>query len=304
MFYNKTIRLMGNRFVLGISASQEKEAYEKIDLAISEISRIEQLLTTYSENSITNQVNTAAGINPVVVPQEFFHLVSRAQRISDLTQGAFDLSYGSLDKRFWNFDQTMQSLPDPKEAAKSVSLINYKNIILDNQNSTVFLKEKGMRIGFGGIGKGYAADKAASLLKNLGAENGIVNASGDLKTWGTREGKPWTISIAHPDSPKTPFSELQIGEMAVATSGTYEKYVEIGGKRYSHTIDPKTGFPIFGTKSVTVVCPVAELADAMATPLSVMGVKNSLNLIDQMENMACIIVDDQNVVYTSKNLRL
>lgn len=301
MFYSKKIKLMGNRFIISIDDESENSAFQKIDLAVSEISRIEKIFTTYSEDSITNQINLLAGIKPVLVPEEFFNLVYRAIKISELTDGAFDLSYGSLDKSLWNFDQTLSILPDDK-ALNNLKLINFRNIILDSGQSTIYLKEKGMRIGFGGIGKGYAADRASHLLQNLGVKNGVVNASGDLKTWGNQNGKPWTISIANPDAPQTAFSELEVGNMAVATSGTYEKYVEIDGRRYSHTINPKTGLPVTGIKSVTVVCPIAELADAMATPISIMGVSKSLNLINQMKNMACVIIDDSNRMFTSKNL--
>jgi thiamine biosynthesis lipoprotein len=138
-------------------------------------------------------------LHPVKVDREVYDLIARSLRISVITQGAFDISYGSIDKRFWNFDQGMTSLPDKETAKKMVRLINYKNILLDDENCTVFLKEKGMRIGFGGIGKGYAAEKAKYLLQSLGIESGVVNASGDLTAWGCQpDGKPWTIGIASP----------------------------------------------------------------------------------------------------------
>ena len=202
-------------------------------------------MTTFDSNSQTNQINSNAGIHPVQVDREVFDLIERSLRISELTQGAFDISYGSIDKRFWNFDLSMKSLPDKTTAKRTVRLINYKNIILDRNRLTVFLKEKGMRIGFGGIGKGYAAEKAKQLLATMGIESGIVNASGDLTAWGYQiDGKPWTIGIADPDT-RNPFSFLNITDLSVATSGNYEKYVTINGQRYSHTIDPRTGFPVY-----------------------------------------------------------
>jgi thiamine biosynthesis lipoprotein len=162
-----------------------------------------------------------------------------------------------------------------------------------------------MRIGFGGIGKGYAADRAKALLVKEGVESGIVNASGDLITWGFQaDGKPWTIGIAHPDNASQPFSSLNISNMAIATSGNYEKYAMIDGKKYSHTINPRTGLPVTGIKSVTIISPYAEIADAMATPVMVMGVKAGLHLINQIPQLACIIIDDDNAVYTSNQIRL
>lgn len=296
---------MGNRFEISVIDEDRKRAEHYIDEAIAEIRRIEKLLTTFSEESQTNQINKQAGIQPVRVDQEVFDLIRRSLRISALTQGAFDITYGSIDKRLWNFDTHMTALPDLATAKRLVRLINYRHVLLDEANCTVFLKEKGMRIGFGGIGKGYAAECARRLLRAQGVKSGIINAAGDLATWGNQpDGKPWTIGIADPNATNEAFSYMTISDLAVATSGNYEKYVMINGKRYSHTIDPKTGLPVSGIKSVTIICPNAEIADAMATPVMVMGVRAGLHLINQMQQIACIIVDDSNKVYTSKNIHV
>lgn len=303
--HQKFLRLMGNSFALTVVEENAELAEAHIDTAVDEIRRIEALLTTFSESSQTNQVNQQAGISPVQVDREVFSLVQRAIRISELTQGSFDISYGSIDKSLWNFDLSMKALPDKEVAKASVRLINYKNIILNADECSIFLKEKGMRIGFGGIGKGYAAEMAKSLLIKRGVKAGVVNASGDLTTWGKQpDGTEWTVGIADPISRDRSFSSLCISNMAIATSGNYEKYVVIDGKKYSHTIDPKTGFPVTGIKSATIICPNAELADAMATPIMVMGVRVGLDLVNQLPNMACIIVDDANRVHTTRNITI
>ncbi|MCO5949028.1 FAD:protein FMN transferase [Mucilaginibacter flavidus] len=303
--HKRVLRLMGNRFEISVVSDDEHWAHKCIDAAVEEISRIEKLLTTFSDDSQTNQVNRNAGVQPIKVDREVYELVERALKISGLTQGAFDISYGGIDKSLWNFDLSMTALPDPEVARESVRLINYNNVILDEGDCTIFLKEEGMRIGFGGIGKGYAADKARALLQNLGVTSGIVNAAGDLVTWGTQpNGKPWTIAIADPDKSITPFSTLNISNMAIATSGNYEKYVMIGGRKYSHTIDPKTGLPVTGIKSVSIISPSAELADAMATPVMVMGVRVGLDLINQLKQIACIVIDDNNQIHCSKNINI
>lgn len=303
--FRRQCRLMGNQFEITVVADDEEWAMQKIDLAITEIKRIEKLLTTFDDGSETNLVNRNAGIAPVTVSREFFNLVERSLRISKLTDGAFDLSYGSVDKRLWNFDREMTTLPDADTARQMVRLINYRNIVLDSQACTVFLREAGMRIGFGGIGKGYAAEMARQLLKKEGVESGIVNASGDLTAWGTQaNGKPWTVGIADPDRAAAAFSFLEISDMAIATSGNYEKFVVIDGVKYSHTINPKTGLPVTGIKSVTIICPNAEIADAMATPVTIMGIRAGLNLVNQVKGLACIIIADDNSIYTSKNIRL
>jgi FAD:protein FMN transferase len=303
--FKQVEKLMGNRFEITVVANDEIWAHEKIALAIAEIKRIEKLLTTFANDSQTNQINKYAGIGEVTVDKEVFDLIERSLRISSITDGAFDITYGSLDKRLWNFDKTMTALPDNDIAKEMVKLINYKNVILNKTNSSVMLKEKGMRIGFGGIGKGYAAEMAKSVLQKEGVQAGIVNAAGDLTTWGFQaNGQPWTIGIANPDNAHFPFSYINITNMAVATSGNYEKFVKINGKKYSHTINPKTGLPVTGIKSVTIISPNAEIADAMATPVTIMGIEAGLNLINQIQYVSCIIIDDNNKIYSSKNINL
>jgi len=296
---------MGNHFEISLVAEEEELANEWIQQGFNHIKEIEYLLTTYSDTSDLYRINTAAGIEPVVVQKETFDIIERSLHISALTQGAFDISYGSVDKRLWNFDIHQNELPDPETAKKMVRLINYRNILLDKAAKTVMLKEKGMRIGLGGIGKGYAAEKTRQYLKSLGATAGIVNASGDLTTWGMQpDGKPWTIGIADPNNASSIFSYLEVSDMAVATSGNYEKFIWVNGRKYSHTINPKTGLPITGIKSVTILTPNAELADALTTPIAIMGIEAGLHLINQLHQVEAIIIDDNDRVYLSKQIEL
>ena len=294
---------MGNMFEITVVDDRDSVAFEHIETAVLEIKRIENLLTTYKDNSQTNLINRNAGIKPVKVDAEVFQLIERSQRISEITDGYFDISYGGIDKTFWNFDREMKQLPDAELVKEHLKLVNYKNILLDAESQTVFLKEQGMRIGFGGIGKGYAAEMAKRILQERNVISGVVNASGDLTTWGTQaDGKPWTIGIADPDHAALPFSYMNITNTSVATSGNYEKFVMIGGKKYSHTINPKTGMPVSGIKSVTIICPNAEIADAMTTPITIMGIDAAINLVNQINHLECIIIDDHNKIYSSKNI--
>jgi len=301
--YDRSLRLMGNRFQLSAVSESEESANMGIDAGIKEIQRIEKLLTTYNEESETARINRFAGIEPVNVSEETFLIIGRSIRISRITQGAFDITYGSVDKRLWNFDTGLTSLPDKDTARRMARLINYRNILLDKENQTVMLKEKGMRIGFGGIGKGYAAERAKQVMKNLGIESGIVNASGDMTTWGNQpNGQPWTIGIVDPNARGKIFSYMNITDMAVATSGNYEKYVLVNGIKYSHTINPKTGLPIRGIKSVTIISRNAEIADAMATPVMIMGIGPGLHMINQIKDIEAIVVDDDDKIFTSQNI--
>lgn len=302
---SRTIKLMGNRFEFTAIAKSKQSGDDAIDAAIAEVQRIESLLSSFKEDSQVNEINKFAGIKTVPVDREVIELINRSTKISTVTQGAFDITYGSIDKSLWNFDIHMTALPDQQTALKAVERINYKNVLVDDDAGTVMLKMEGMRIGFGGIGKGYAADQAKKLMQSMGIESGIVNAAGDLITWGTQlDGSNWTIGIANPDQKQDAFSALSISNMAIATSGNYEKYAVIDGKKYSHTINPKTGLPVHGIKSVSIICPSGELADALATPILVMGVSVGLDLINQLNNVACVIIDDDNRIYTSNNINL
>jgi thiamine biosynthesis lipoprotein len=303
--HSKSLKLMGNQFELTAVHESLEVCKQAVEMGIGEVKRIEQLLTTFSEDSITATINKNAGLQPIQVPDEVFHLIERCQRISILTQGAFDITYGSVDKKYWNFDTKMTQLPDSKHAKNAVKLVDYRNLILDAKEKTVFLRHKGMRIGFGGIGKGYAADMAKKVMKNTGIDHGVVNASGDLTAWGHQaDGKPWTIGVANPNFKKHMVGRFEINSGSVATSGDYEKYVIINGKRYSHTINPKTGMPAEGLKSATIMAPFAELCDALTTPVIILGVDRGLHLINQIHGVEAILIDNNDKIYYSKNIQI
>lgn len=300
----RTLKLMGSRFDLTVVAESKSEGDTFIDLAVDEISRIEKLISSWNPNSQTSLINKNAGIKPVYVDKELYDLIGRAIKISQLTKGAFDISYASMDK-IWKFDGSMTEMPHEAVVTESVSKVGYENIVLDESNQTVFLKIKGMKIGFGAIGKGYAADKAKALLISKGVKSGIINASGDLNAWGTQpDGKDWMVAIVNPLNKEKVFSWLPIHNSAVVTSGNYEKYVKFNGELYSHIIDPRTGYPSKGILSVSIFTQSAELADALATSVFVMGVETGLDFINQLKGVECIIVDKDNKIITSNNIKL
>ncbi|MGB8705808.1 MAG: FAD:protein FMN transferase [Gillisia sp.] len=295
---------MGSRFDLTAVASNQQQGNEYIDLAVGEISRIEKMISSWDEHSETAKINNNAGIKPVVVSPELFGLIERALKISKLTEGAFDISYASMDK-IWHFDGSMTKMPSPEEIKESVSKVGYQNIILNKKDHSVFLKLKGMKIGFGAIGKGYAADKAKALLISKGVTAGIVNASGDLDAWGTQpDGKDWMVAIVNPLNKEKVFSWMPVHNSAVVTSGNYEKYVRFNGVLYSHIIDPRTGYPSTGILSATIFTETAEVADALATSIFVMGVDTGLDFVNQLKGVECIIVDENSKIITSKNIHL
>ena len=302
--YKRTLRLMGDKFEISVVGNDPLLADEQIEIAVDEINRVEKLLSAFSDDSNINQINRNAGIAPVKADGEIFRLIGRALQISELTHGTFDITY-LVDNNAYNNDNTFAGNQAVKTAPYSVVLANYQNVVLDAATQTVFLKEKGMRIGFGANSRGYAADRAKYLLQMNGVSSGVINAGGDLLTWGTQpDFEPWTVAAADPEQRNQPFADLDISNLAFATSVNTEKFASIGNRALKGNIHAKKGFPVSEIKSVSIVSPTAELADAMATPVINIGVNGGMYLINQLNQIACIIIDDQNRVYTSKDISI
>lgn len=300
----RTLSMLGSPFEMIVEAKDIPEGDAYIDMAVAEVSRIENLISDWIPTTPISEVNRNAGIKPVKVPQEVFDLVQRSIKISELTSGAFDISYASMDK-IWKFDGSMTTMPTPEEIKKSVEKVGYKNIILDTENSTIFLKNPGMKLGLGGIGQGFIADKIKALLISKGVIAGIVNISGDINTWGKQlNGEKWKVGIKNPLNKDKIFATFPLEDSAVETSGSYEKYVTFNGIRYSHIIDTRTGYPASGVISVSVFAKSTEFADALATGVFVMGVDVGLDLVNQLPGIGCIYVDDKGKIFASKNIDL
>lgn len=295
---------MGCSFDITVVAPNHEKGEDYIDIAVREIVRIEQLISSWDAKSQTSKINAAAGDHPIHVDGELLELIVRSKGISKLTDGAFDISYASMDK-IWTFDGSTINAPAQEVIASSVSKVGHNKIIVDSDHNTVLLSEKGMKIAFGAIGKGYAADKAKALLIDLGVTAGIINASGDMSTWGHQpDGSEWKVAITNPMDKSKSYGMLPIGDGAVVTSGNYEKYVIIEGMRHAHIIDPRTGSPVSGILSVTVFAPKAELADALATSIFVMGKEAGIDRINQLPNIECIIIDDMGKIHKSDNIEI
>jgi thiamine biosynthesis lipoprotein len=301
IFKKKQI-LLGSPFEITVVAKDSVEGNYFTSLAIDEVKRIENLISDWIATTQISLVNQNAGIQPLKVDQEVYDLVERAIKISKLTSGAFDISYASMD-RIWKFDGSMKEMPSKEAIQKSVEKVGYQNIILNSKDTTIFLKNKGMKLGLGGIGQGYIADKIKFLLQLKGCKSGLVNVSGDINAWGKQpDGQSWTVGIVNPMNKNKVFATFPLDDSAVETSGSYEKYVTFNGKRYSHIIDPRTGYPATGIVSVSVFAKQTEIADALATGIFVLGVEVGLDLVNQLKGIGCIIVDDKGVIHTSKNI--
>lgn len=300
----RTTMLMGGRFDITIVAKDSLSAEQNIDEVIAEITRIEYLISDWKPTSQISEVNQNAGIRPVKVDREVFELTQRALHFSEITNGGFDISFAAMD-RIWKFDGSMTEMPSAEAIKKSVQKVGYKNIVLDSIQSTIFLKLEGMKIGFGALGEGYATDKCRAMMKAKGIKSGIINASGDMSTWGKQPNeKDWNIGITNPFDTDKLIAVVPINDGAVTTSGSYEKFVVLDGKRYSHIINPATGYPATGLCSVTVFGPNAETANGLSTSLMVLGKTAGLNLLNQFRDYSCIMITDNGKVVKSKNFRI
>ncbi|WP_316829847.1 FAD:protein FMN transferase [Pedobacter aquatilis] len=297
----RTTILMGGRFDISIVADNREIAEDNIDTVIAEISRIEYLISDWKPNSEVSAVNNNAGIKPVKVSAEVLALAERAINLSEITNGAFDVSFAAMDK-IWKFDGSMKEMPSPEEIKKSVEKVGYRNIIIDKAQSTIFLKLKGMKIGFGALGEGYAADRCREMMLARGIKAGIVNASGDMSTWGKNpDGKNWTIGITNPMKEDTIFAVVPMKQNAIVTSGSYRKFVEFNGKRYAHIINPATGYPSTGLISVTIMGPSAEVANGLSTSTMVLGPDAGKKLIEKFPGYSYLMVTDQGEFLVSKD---
>ena len=302
--YRKAFKAMGSAFEVVILAGQDSAlwATSMVDSAETEIRRIERLISSWDPNSETSRLNQMAGREPIMIDQELADLIWRSVAIYKATDGAFDITYAGMAS-IWDFSpEKINQWPDSSLVDSVKQYVN-ADAISFYEDGKIALEREGMRIGFGGIGKGYAADKTAKLLRDKGVKNGVINASGDLYCWGHDESKrPWRVAVVDPKNKQIVRLWLEANNQAVVTSGDYEKYKMHRGKRYAHIINPKTGYPVSGMYSATVIAPSAGLADALATAIFVLGREAGIQLINQLPNTECVLIDSDNRMWTSANI--
>lgn len=292
---------MGCAFELCVVHENEIEAESLLDLGINEIIRIEELLSEFKPHSETSRINKFAFKRPVEVSNETFGLIMRCLQISELTSGTFDISAASL-KKLYSFKGETIRHPDKSLIDQALRNVGYRNIRLDETKNTVSFKRE-LKINFAAIGKGYASDRVKKLWVDKGVSSGFINASGDLNAFGFRANyTEWKVGIANPDSANQMLLYVPTANLSAATSGDYVQYFVDNGVRYSHNLSPLTGRPLSGVKSVTTLSPSAELSDALATAIYVMGPDRGVKFINQLPKTHCIIIDDQNDLFLSEGL--
>ena len=266
---------------------------------------VDATMSEWKPKSPLSTVNEAAGSHPVQVPSDLFVAVSRALEIAELTSGAFDPTWAALWE-LWDFSPTTESelrIPTKEQRNALLPLVNWEEVQMDESLQTIFLPDEGMALGLGGIAKGFALDIAKDELQLRGVDNYMIVVGGQVLVGGTNEGLPWRIGIRKPDGAADEFvAVLNVTDTCVSTSGDYEKYFEIKGTRYHHIIDPRTGFPVQGIRSVTVITPDATLADALSTALFVMGTDSAIQLVDNLPTVEVIIIDSAGQMHLSNEV--
>lgn len=275
-FYNVKVSkfLMGTVVETDVQGPDVATCQNALLLAYQEMSRVENLLSYQIPTSEINLINRNAGINPVKVNDETFQILKRAQGYSEKFNGLFDVTIGAISDR-WGFSDNNRkeiTVPSDSEITALLPLVNYKMLILNDHDTTAFLQKKGMEIDLGGIAKGYAIDRGVAVLKQNGIQQFFLNAGGDIYTSGKKDGiQKWRVGIKDPRHLDSLIATFKLSDYAVATSGDYERFVIIDGKRYHHILDPRSGFPSTKCQSVSILAPTAEEADAIATYVFVLG---------------------------------
>ncbi len=286
---------------------QRKEAQKAIAQAFEEIERIENLLSIYKNNSEISKINMKSGFSAVKVSADTINILDKSIEISEITDGAFDITIGPL-MDIWGFRDGNKRKPSDKDIIEKKKLIGYKNINIDHSQSSVRLSFHGMQLDLGAIAVGFAVDKAIEKLKSIGIKDALINAGGEIYALGTPNGKrSWRVGIQHPRRNNELIGVLELKDKAISTSGDYENYFEVNDKRYHHILSPYTGKPVEGVMSVTVVSDKTVIADALSTAIFPMGAQKGMELIESFNDVECIIItgkDEKDMrVMISKGLR-
>ncbi len=295
--YRKSAVLMDTVVTITVVSDNPERAEGAIDEAFKEIKRLEGIVNFYSEESELSLINRNAGIRPIKVSEDMLDILKKSIEVSDLTGGAFDVTTGPLT-RLWDFQKGI--VPDEREIKNALKYVNYREIVIDERSHTVFLKRKGMLIDLGGIAKGYAADRAADILRKSGIRSFLIAIAGDIRAEGLKpDGKPWMIGIKHPRAEGI-IATLPLTDASISTSGDYERFFFINSKRYHHILNPFTGYPSSSTGGVTVITDRGYLSDSLATAAFVLGPEKALPMIERLGYKAVFITEEKKVYEAGK----
>ena len=291
--------IMGTLIQVELWSEHTDTARHAIKAVIDEMHRIDQLMSPYKETSELSYINREAASSPLAISTELFQLIQQAEKISQISNGAFDISFASIG-HLYNYRKNIK--PDTTIINQQLTAVNYKNIILNQEKQTLHFNQPQMRIDLGGIAKGYAVDKAIEILQKNKIKTAMVSAGGDSRILGDRKGRPWMIGIRHPREEGKSRVVLPLSSVAVSTSGDYERFFIDQGKRYHHIISPQTGKPADKSQSVTILGPEATITDALSTTVFILGYKKGIALINRLVDYDAIIIDDKGQLHYSDGL--
>jgi thiamine biosynthesis lipoprotein len=297
--YQKSEPLMDTLVTVTVVSGSADQAGGAIQSAFSTIGKFGDRINFFSASSELSDINRNAGIRPVKVSPDTLDIIEKAIYISKKSGGAFDATVGP-ETSLWDFHKKIK--PSDEQIKKNLHLVNYRNIVIDKEKSTVFLREKGMLLDLGGIAKGYAADLAVADLKRNGITAGIVANAGDIRVFGSKpDGSPWNVGIENPrhenDSDEI-IAKVKLVDEAISTSGDYQRYFILDGRRYHHLIDPATGYPAYGCRSVSVITDSGAFTDAFSTAVFVLGPEKGMKLVRKLGMDAVIVKDDGTIMTT------
>lgn len=301
--YSKSRTVMDTFVTITVVSDSKDKADEAIESAFSTIEQFGNLINFFSDKSEISLINMNAGIRETKVSPKLLDIIDKSVFVSEKSKGAFDATIGP-EIKLWDFYKKIK--PADSEVKKNLRLVNYKNVIIDKDKSTVFLKERGMLLDLGGIAKGYGADLAAVNLKQNGILSGIVAIAGDIVTFGLKpDGKPWNIGIKNPRQKNESdeiIGRIKLSDKAISTSGDYERYFISDSQRFHHLLDPKTGYPANRSRSVSIISDKGVFADAFSTAVFILGPEEGLNLL-QETGMDGIIIDNNGTIHITSGLK-
>ncbi|MBV8783622.1 MAG: FAD:protein FMN transferase [Gammaproteobacteria bacterium] len=296
----RTDAIMGTRIYVQVWSEDPARGEAAIDAVMDEMRRIDALMSHYRPESQLSRINARANSEPVQVDPELFDLIKLSTYYSQLTEGAFDITYASVG---YLYDYPKHVHPTEAQIKSALPAVNWRNMLLDEAHHTVRFEHPGMRIDLGGIGKGYAVDRGIELLKARGITHAVVTAGGDSRILGDHMGRPWLVAIRHPDDPQKVVTRIPLSDTAMSTSGDYERYFDEDGVRYHHIIDPHTGHSASKVRSATILAPTATQTDGMSKTAFVLGPEKALEIINRMPDFDAVFVCPDGRVLYSNGLR-
>jgi FAD:protein FMN transferase len=293
----RTEAIMGTRVYVQLWSEDPASGNAAIDAVMAEMHRIDALMSHFKPESQLSQINARANREPVQVDKELFDLIKLSTHYSEITEGAFDITYASVG---YLYDYRRHVHPTETQIREALPAVNWRNMLLDAQHHTVRFEHPGMRIDLGGIGKGYAVDRGVEILKARSVKHAVVSAGGDSRIIGDHLGRPWLVAIRHPDDPHKVVTRIPLSDIAMSTSGDYERYFDENGVRYHHIIDPRTGHSASKVRSATILAPTATQTDGMSKTAFVLGPERALEIINRMpEYDAVFVCPDGRVLYSN-----